>query len=67
MKNRKIMLGPVIAIIFMTFLIIFVSAIGSILNLNGEVTKVVNGTLQTESVAIKSLFSLEGFKYFRHQ
>ena len=63
MKNKKIMLGPVIAIIFMTFLIIFVSAIGSILNLNGEVTKVVNGTLQTESVAIKSLFSLEGFKY----
>ncbi|MBR3362923.1 MAG: AbgT family transporter [Bacilli bacterium] len=63
MKNKKIMLGPVITIIFMTFLIIFISAVGSIFNLSGEVTKVVNGTLQTESIAIKSLFSLEGFKY----
>ena len=63
MNNKKIMLGPVITIIFMTFLIILLSAIGSILNLNGEVTKLVNGTFQTESVAIKSLFSTEGFKY----
>ena len=63
MKNKKIMLGPVITIIFMTFLIIFISAMGSIFNLSGEVTKVVNGTLQTENVAIKSLFSMDGFKY----
>ena len=63
MKNKKIMLGPVITMILMTFLIIVLIAIGSILNLNGEVTKLINGTFQTESVAIKSLFSIEGFKY----
>ena len=63
MNNKKIMLGPVITIIFMTFIIIFISAVGSILNLSGEITKVVNGTFQTETVPIKSLFSIDGFKY----
>lgn len=63
MKKKKIMLGPVITIIIMTLLILIISAVASIFNIGGEITKVSNGTLETETINVKNLFSAEGFKY----
>jgi len=63
MKKKKIMLGPVITIIFMTLLIIVISALASMFNMSGELTKVANGSLETSTVTVKSLFSEEGFQY----
>ena len=61
--KKKILLGPVITIIVLTIIIIAVSALLSLFNVQGEVTKVVNGTLETQTIGVKSLFSEEGFKY----
>ena len=61
--KKKILLGPVITIIVLTIVIIAVSAILSFFNVQGEVTKIVNGTLETQTIGVKSLFSEEGFKY----
>ncbi len=63
MKKNKIMLGPVITIIAMILVIIGVSAIASIINIQGEVTTISNGSLETSTKTVKSLFSMEGFKY----
>jgi aminobenzoyl-glutamate transport protein len=63
-KNKKILLGPVITIILLTFVIMVVSAIASGLNIQGETTKIVNGSLETSVVTVRSVLSLEGLKYF---
>lgn len=61
-KNR-IMLGPVITIILLTFLIMFLSSIFSILGIQGHRTSIVNGTLESSLVTVRSIFTVEGLKY----
>lgn len=61
--KRKILLGPVITIIVMILVIIVASAVASILGVQGEVTSVVNGTLETSVTTVRSIFSKEGIEY----
>ena len=63
MKKKKIMLGPVITIIVMTLVIIIIGAFASIFNVGGEITKISNNTLETSTINIRSLFSIDGLKY----
>ncbi len=64
MKKKKILLGPVITILILILVIIVASAIASFFGLQGEITSVVNGTLETSTVSVKSIFSEDGLKYF---
>ncbi|MCI9110654.1 MAG: hypothetical protein HFH47_02435 [Bacilli bacterium] len=63
MKKKKILLGPVITILILMLVIIVVSAIASAFGLQGEITAIANGTLETSMVSVKSIFSEEGLKY----
>jgi len=63
MKKKKILLGPVITILILILVIIVVSAIASAFGLQGEITAVANGTLETSLVSVRSIFSEEGLKY----
>jgi len=63
MKKKKILLGPVITILILMLVIIVVSAIASAFGLQGEITAITNGTLETSMVTVKSIFSGEGLKY----
>ncbi len=62
-KKKNILLGPVITIIIMILVITIISAICSAFSVQGEITSVSNGTLETETTTVKSLFSSEGIKY----
>ena len=62
-RKNKVLLGPVITIILLTLLIIVISSICSLLDVQGEITKVTNGTLETSVVGVKNIFSMEGLKY----
>lgn len=63
MKKKKILLGPVITIIILILLIVIGSFVASLFGLQGEVTKVANGTLETSMVTVNSIFSIEGLTY----
>lgn len=63
MKKKKILLGPVITILMLILVIIVISAIASAFGLQGEITAVTNGTLETSLVSVRSIFSEEGLKY----
>lgn len=63
-KKKNILLGPVITIIILTFIIMILSAVFSLLNIEGEVTKVTQNTLETTVVRVNNIFSREGIKYF---
>ena len=63
-KKKNILLGPVITIVILTFLVMIISSICSLLDVQGEVTKVNNGTLETSVVNVKNIFSKEGLTYF---
>ena len=63
-KRNSILLGPVITIIIMTLIIMITSSICSILDVQGEVTKVTNQSLETSVVGVKNIFSNEGLKFF---
>ncbi|MBR3898216.1 MAG: AbgT family transporter [Bacilli bacterium] len=63
-KKKSILLGPVITIVILTFIIMIISSIFSILDIQGEVTKITNGSLETSVVGVKNIFSKEGLKFF---
>lgn len=60
-KQRK--LGPVITIILLIFVIMVTSAIFSIFKINGQITAINNGTLETSLVTAKNAFTKEGITY----
>lgn len=62
-KRKKVMLGPVITIILLTFIIMIVSSIFSVLDVQGEITKVTNKSLETSVVGVKNIFSKEGLRF----
>ena len=55
-KKKNILLGPVITIIILTLTIMIISSIRSFLGVQGEVTKVTNGTLETMTVNVQNIF-----------
>ena len=65
MKKRKerLSLGPVFTIMIMILIIMITSFIFSILQIRGDRTSIVNGTLETSVVSVQNIFSLSGFKY----
>ncbi|MBR2588580.1 MAG: AbgT family transporter [Bacilli bacterium] len=64
MNKSKIKLqGPVITIVMLTFLIMLISSVCSLLDVQGEITKVSNQSLETSVVTVKNIFSKEGMKF----
>ena len=61
--KKHILLGPVITIIALIILIIGVSSVCSVFGVDGEITSISNGTLETSNTTVKNIFSEEGLKY----
>lgn len=61
-KNKS-MLGPVITILILTFIVIISSSIFSLLQIDAEQTKIVNGVLETSVVTVNNLLTKEGLTY----
>lgn len=62
-KDKKFSLGPVLTIMIMIFVIALISAICSILQVRGDKTSIVSGTLETSVISVHNIFSREGFIY----
>lgn len=62
-NKKKFMIGPVITIIILTFLLMFLSSIFSILGIQGHKTAIANGALESSLVTVKNIFTVEGMKY----
>lgn len=63
MSRKKKLMGPVITIIILTLIIIVVSGLASLFGIQGEITKISNGSLETSMTTVKSVFSSDGLKY----
>lgn len=61
--KKKLMLGPVITMIVLTIVIMFLSTIFSMLEVQGQKTAIVNGTLETSLVTVQNIFTVNGLKY----
>lgn len=62
-NKKKIMLGPVITIVILTFCLMTLSFFFSLLGIQGHKTAIVNGTLESSLVTVKNIFTIEGMKY----
>lgn len=62
-KKNKVMFGPVVTIMLLTFILMMLSAICSILGVQGHKTDIVNGILESSTVSVKNIFSIDGLKY----
>lgn len=61
-RNKKL-LGPVITIIILTFIIVFMSAIFSLLQIDAEQTSIIKGSLETSIVTVNNILTKDGIKY----
>lgn len=62
-KRKKKMLGPVIAIMLLTFIIIIASAVFSLLQIDAEQTSIVKDSLETSVVTVNNILTKDGVKY----
>lgn len=62
-NKKKIMLGPVITIVILTFFLMALSFFFSLLGIQGHKTAIVNGTLESSLVTVRNIFTIEGMKY----
>ena len=62
-NKKKIMLGPVITIIILTFILMIISSICSMLGIGGYKTSIVNGSLESSLVTVKNILTIDGMKY----
>lgn len=62
-KKRNILLGPVITIMILIAIIIFASAVLSLLELEGQKAEIVNGTVETSMTTVNNILTLKGMKY----
>lgn len=62
-KKKKILFGPVITILIMTFVIMLVSLIMSKLQLQGQITTIENGVLASSLTIVNNIFTLDGLKF----
>ena len=56
-KKKKILFGPVITILIMTFVIMLASLIMSKLQLQGQITTIENGVLASSLTIINNIFT----------
>ena len=61
-KNNKF--SPIITMLFLIAFVIVGSSFLSILNIDSNTTRIINGSLETSIVVIRNIFSKEGFIYF---
>ena len=62
-KKKDILLGPVITIIILIGIIILMSAVCSLLGLEGQKSEIVNGTIETHVTTVNNVLTVEGIKY----
>ena len=62
-KKKKILFGPVITILIMTFVIMLASLIMSKLQLQGQITTIENGVLASSLTIVNNIFTLDGLKF----
>lgn len=62
-KKKKILFGPVITILIMTFVIMLLSLIMSKLQLQGEIATIENGYLASSLTIVNNIFTLDGLKF----
>lgn len=63
-KKRKAKLfGPIVTILILTFLIMIVSSVLSLVGFEADKTVISNGQLETNLVTVNNIFSLDGLKY----
>lgn len=62
-KTKKFLLGPVITIMILIAIIIFSSAILSLLELEGQKAQIVNGTIESSLTTVNNVLTLKGMKY----
>lgn len=62
-QNKKY-ISPIIMIIIIMIFIIFISTVFSLLGIEGTVTSVNNGSLETSLVTMNNILTPKGFKYF---
>lgn len=62
-KKKKILFGPVITILIMTFVIMIASLIMSKLQIQGEITTIENGYLASSLTIVNNIFTLDGLKF----
>ena len=62
-RNQK-RISPIIVLIMIMIIVIVISAIFSLLGMEGNITSVNNGALETSLVTMNNLLTPRGFKYF---
>ena len=62
-NNKSKNLGPVITILIITFIVIFLSAIFSILGISGTQTYILNNSLETSLTTVNNILTKGGIKY----
>lgn len=62
-KKKKILFGPVITILIMTFVIMLLSLIMSKFQLQGEIATIENGYLASSLTIVNNIFTLDGLKF----
>lgn len=61
--KRKILFGPVITILILTFVIMFASSIMSRMQLQGDIVSIENGVLSSSLTIVNNIFTLDGLKF----
>lgn len=62
-KRHNKLFGPIVTILLLTFLIMIVSSILSLVGFEADKTIINNGQLETNLVTVNNIFSMEGLKY----
>lgn len=61
--KRKILFGPVITILILTFIIMLASSIMSRMQLQGDIVSIENGVLSSSLTIVNNIFTLDGLKF----
>ncbi len=62
-SKRKILFGPVITILILTFIIMLASSIMSRMQLQGDIVSIENGVLSSSLTIVNNIFTLDGLKF----
>ncbi|MEG2311530.1 MAG: AbgT family transporter, partial [Bacilli bacterium] len=62
-KKAKVLFGPIVTILILTFLIMIASFVLSIVGMESDKTVINNGQLETDLVTVNNIFSSEGLEY----
>lgn len=62
-KKNERHYSPIFVMVVLTFFLALFSLIGNVLDMQGELTSIVNGTLETSLVTVKNILSFDGIQY----